>query len=188
LIWKNVEGSKVKALFSDIKTHPDSWKANSQLLAEYIQKKIQENELTSWTVALISKSGIGQILIGGQKIEPTTRDLSTEPGKLSIGRLVNPIDETLDFDEAKRREALARTVSYWKANPGRVQNEPDRPAGPVIREMRSPQNGLLLIYPIKDDDKTPLMGFAVSFPKSGTQTDIEYKVNNVYWDQEFGPQ
>jgi hypothetical protein len=189
-IWKNVEGSKIKALFSDLKTHPDSWKANSQLLAEYIQKKIQENELTSWTVALISKSGKGQTAIGGRMVEPTTRDLSAEPGKLSIGRLVNPIDETLDFDEAKRREALARTVSYWKSNPGRVKNEPDRPAGPVIREMRSPHNGLLLIYPIKPPagDETPVMGFAISFPKSGTQTAIEYKVNNVYWDQEFGGQ
>ncbi len=123
-------------------------------------------------------------------VEPSVRELTTEPGKLSIGRLVSPIDETLDFDEAKKREALARTVSYWKANPGRVKNEPDKPAGPVIREMRSPQNGLLLIYPIKPPvgDTTPVMGFAVSFPKSGTQTAIEYKVNNIYWDQEFGGQ
>jgi len=190
LIWKNVEGTKVKALLTDIKTHPDSWKANTQLLAEYVQKKIQEGELISWTVALISKSENGQISIGGEKIEPITRTFTPEQGKLSIGRLVSPIDETMDFDDAKKREALARTVSYWRSNPGRIKNEPTQPAGPVIREMRSPQNGLLLIYPIKppNDGGIPLMGFAVSFPKSDTQTAIEYKVNNIYWDQEFGVQ
>ena len=128
--------------------------------------------------------------VGGEKIEPIFRTFTTEQGKLSFGRLVSPVDEVIDFEEAKRREALARTIAYWKANPGRVKNEPDKPAGPVIREMRSPQNGLLLIYPIKPpvEGGTPLMGFAVSFPKSGTQTDIEYKVNNIYWDQEFGAQ
>jgi len=78
---------------------------------------------------------------------------------------------------------------YWKTNPGRMKDEPEQPAGPVIREMRSPQNGLLLLYPIKspnEGDGKPIVGFAVSFPKSGTQTAIEYKVNNIYWDQEFG--
>lgn len=190
LIWKGVEGTKIKALLTDIKTHPDSWKANTQLLAEYVQKKMQEGELTIWTVALISNSEDGKTDVGGEKIEPIFRTFTTEQGKLSFGRLVSPVDEVIDFDEAKRREALARTVSYWKANPGRVKNEPDKPAGPVIREMRPPQNGLLLIYPIKPpvEDGIPLMGFAVSFPKSGTQTDIEYKVNNIYWDQEFGAQ
>jgi Z1 domain len=188
-LWKDVHGAKIKALLTDIKTHPDSWKANSQLLAEYVQKKIAEGELTSWTVVLISKSSDGQVLIGGEKIEPSTRTFVPDQGKLSIGRLVNPVDEIIDFDEAKRREALARTVSYWKANPGRIKNEPDRAAGPVIREMRSPNNGLLLIYPLTPPaggDETPVMGFAVSFPKSDNQTAIQYKVNNIFWDQEFG--
>ena len=188
LIWKGVEGMKIKALLTDIKTHPDSWKANTQLLAEYVQKKMQEGELVTWTVALISNSENGNVDVGGEQIEPIFRTFTTEQGKLSFGRLVSPVDEVMDFDDAKRREALARTIAYWKENPGRMKNQPDKPAGPVIREMRQPQNGLLLIYPIKPpvEGDVPLMGFAVSFPKSGTKTDIEYKVNNIYWDQEFG--
>lgn len=188
LIWKGVEGAAVKALLTDIKTHPDSWKANTQLLAEYVQKKIQEGELTTWTVALISNSDSGSTGVGGEKVEPILRTFTTEQGKLSFGRLVSPVDEVMDFDDAKRREALGRTVAYWKENPGRMKNAPDKPAGPVIREMRPPQNGLLLIYPIKPpvEGGVPIMGFAISFPKSGTLTDIEYKVNNIYWDQEFG--
>lgn len=190
VIWKGVDGAKIRALLTDIKTHPDSWKANTQLLAEYVQKKMQEGELITWTVALISNSENGNVDVGGEKIEPSLRTFTTEQGKLSFGRLVSPVDEVMDFDDAKRREALARTIAYWKENPGRMKNEPDRPAGPVIREMRQPQNGLLLIYPIKPpvEGGVPVMGFAVSFPKSGTQTDIEYKVNNIYWDQEFGSQ
>ena len=200
LIWKGVEGAKIKALLTDIKTHPDSWKANTQLLAEYVQKKLKDGELVTWTVALISNTANGKGIdvtkskaspkVGGEEIDPLFRTFTTEQGKLSFGRLVSPVDEIIDFDEPKWREALARTISNWKANPGRVKNEPDKPAGPVIREMRPPQNGLLLIYPIKPpiDGDIPLMGFAISFPKSGTQTDIEYKVNNIYWDQEFGAQ
>lgn len=190
LVWSGVDGAKVKGLLIDIKTHPDSWKANTQLLAEYVQKKIQDGELKNWTVALISNSEEGTTSVGGILIDPITRTFTTDQGKFSFGRLVNPIDELIDFDETKRREALARTVSYWKTNPGRVKNEPDKPAGPVIREMRLPQDGLLLIYPIKPptEGTIPIMGFAISFPKSGTKTDIEYRVNNIYWDQEFGTQ
>ena len=188
VIWTGVEGGKIKALLSDIKTHPDSWKANSQLLAEYIGRKNQEDELTTWTVALISSGNKGSQPIGGEIIEPIFREFTAEPGKLSFGRLVSPVDEYMDFDTAQRDEALEKTVAYWKINPGRVKNEPTKPAGPVIRELRSPKNGLLLIYPVQapNNGGTPLMGFAISFPKSGTKTDIEYKVNNVYWDQEFG--
>lgn len=70
-----------------------------------------------------------------------------------------------------------------------MKRRPDRPSGPVIREMRDPQKGLLLLYPVKqlaDTGPEPLIGFAVSFPCSKNQTTIEYKVNNTYWEQEFG--
>jgi len=32
------------------------------------------------------------------------------------------------------------------------------------------------------------MGFAISFPSSETAVAVEYMVNNVYWEQEFGIQ
>ena len=106
LVWMRVDGAKVHALLTDVSTHPDSWKANSKLLAEYIQKKIDEEELTSWTVALISKTGNGREPVGGQQVALVTRVFKDPDGKkLSIGRLVNPVDETIDFDDEQRQEA-----------------------------------------------------------------------------------
>lgn len=188
LVWTDVNGAKVQTLLTDVSTHPDSWKANSKLLAEYIQKKIAEEELTSWTVALISKAGNDLIPVGGQPVALIFRNFTSDGKKLSIGRLVSPVDETIDFDDEKRQEALDRTIALWRTNE-RTKNQPTNPAGPVVREMRNARSGLLLIYPIKPLDtigKTPVMGFAVSFPKSGNPTTIRYAVNNVYWEQEFG--
>jgi hypothetical protein len=31
------------------------------------------------------------------------------------------------------------------------------------------------------------MAFGISFPGSNSGTKVEYKVNNVLWDQEYGP-
>jgi hypothetical protein len=38
------------------------------------------------------------------------------------------------------------------------------------------------------DPHVPIVGFAISFPKSnrGEEAAIEYVVNNIYWQQEFG--
>ena len=188
LVWKSIDGEKIQALLTDVTTHPDSWKANSKLLAEYIQKKRDEGELTSWTVALISKSANGQVPIGGHQIEPIVRAFNSDEKKLSIGRLVSPADETIDLNDEKRQEALDRTIENWRANSG-AKNQPVSATGPIIREMREPQNGLLLIYPIKlENSEIPVMGFALSFPKSRNPSTVQYAVNNIYWDQEFGSQ
>lgn len=188
-VWIGIGGGKVQSFLADIKTHRESWKANGELLSRYIQKKIGENELTSWTVALISKSASGDVDMGGVLVDPIIRELRESEDKLSIRRLVSPVDEMIDFDNPRKEEALQKTIDNWKQNPGRRKKQPSMPSGIVIREMRNPKNGLLLLYPIKpaeDGGSDPLMGFAVSFPCGETPTTIEYKVNNIYWEQEFG--
>jgi hypothetical protein len=185
-VWTDVEGAKVQALLSGISTHPESWKANSKLLSEYVQKKLNEQELTGWTVALISKAGGKEQSIGGVNVETLTRNLTEDGNKFSIGRLVSPIDEMIDFSKDKQTEALLITRERWRVNPGLMKEEPKQAAGPVIRSLRPPERGLLLIYPILSKSETPIMGFAISFPRSGQPTTIQYAVNNVYWEQEFG--
>ncbi len=57
--------------------------------------------------------------------------------------------------------------------------------------MRPATHGLLLLYPLKPDlgeevhQSVPLIGFAISFPKSerGADSAIEYMVNETYWQQ-----
>jgi hypothetical protein len=60
--------------------------------------------------------------------------------------------------------------------------------------VRSPQNGLLLIYPLdhsqfdKSFTSVPIIGFAISFPESttGKMIAIEYQVNTTYWQERYG--
>lgn len=79
-----------------------------------------------------------------------------------------------------------------------VTGETTRPNGRVLRVLRRPENGLLLIYPVlppgevKIDDRSPpeptgldpagppIIGVALSFPTSETTLGIEYRVNKVW--------
>jgi hypothetical protein len=48
---------------------------------------------------------------------------------------------------------------------------------------------LLLIYPLDPEPpkvEVPVMGLAFSIPDSPKDVKVEYKVNNIYWEQEFG--
>jgi len=67
--------------------------------------------------------------------------------------------------------------------------------------VRPKERGLLLIYPVQFYERAapnqepdipvpadrPVFGIALSFPSAGVSADdgIVYRVNNVYWDQEF---
>ena len=58
------------------------------------------------------------------------------------------------------------------------------------------QKGLLLIYLLDpqqalsaaehQDDALPVVAFGISFPGSRSGVTVEYKVNNVLWEQEYG--
>ena len=58
-----------------------------------------------------------------------------------------------------------------------------------------PDRGVLALYaldPMKADANfpegtPPIIAFGVSFPGSNSGLKVEYKVNNVLWEQEYGP-
>jgi hypothetical protein len=192
-VWTGVPGTQIVALLRNIVTHKDSLKAQASYLARYIEAQLPNNELTDWTVALISSSTAAK--------KATIADLtcglivraanSQTNGKYSIKRLVSPKDETIDLTESQLDQALELTRRNWKENPGKFRRTepPDVPAGPFIRDQRSVKNGLLLIYPLDPEPvggNIPVMGFAMSFPDSEHAVPVEYLVNNIYWQQEFG--
>jgi len=117
-------------------------------------------------------------------------------GIYSIQRLVSPRDEWIDLSESEFREAVARTRQALLDN-GKTDSAQDvkEPSGPVVRRVRPPTRGLLLIYPLDPrwpgaqlETDLPVAGIAVSFPGSsrGIDAAVEYVVNNVYWRQEYG--
>lgn len=192
-IWNDVPAENVISYLESVRTHPQSYKANSSLISKYINKSFAKGELTSWTVVLMN-NGIGDaIKIGGFEVKSVIRSRlnlnDTISNKYTIRRLVSARDEWLDMDESVKKEIMAETLKAWERGEIKSKEKPQIPSGRIIREKRTPtKKGLLLIYPLDlREDNEPLVmsaGFAVSFPYSDIAPSIEYIVNKIYWESE----
>jgi hypothetical protein len=189
-IWKSIPGYDIIRLLKGIETHRDSLRANSKLLAEYVSAQLAKNELKHWTVVLKSKRTFKASEtpiyknIGGCMVGLYTRKSSkaSSPDRYSIQRLVSPTDEGIDLSEEVRQRIRGEINQDNQA----LDGEPINP----FRRERSPDKGLFLIYPLDPSDAgwssdPPILGFAISFPVSTNTTSVEYRVNNVYYSEEF---
>jgi hypothetical protein len=209
-LWTGVAAELIVDFFSQYVTHPKARKVNSALLTEFVRKMAAEGELTSWTVALLGGGDGGEhVFAGGLKIwnmprRSPDKDISD---RYSIGRLISPRDEAIDLDGDAWSAALDISVKAWRADPARQKdglqpNQPTIPTGPAIRRVRGEgsqgvpparERGLLLIYPLDptaagvEDDSLPVIAFGVSFPKSHSGTFVEYRVDHLLWEREYGP-
>jgi len=184
-IWRNVPGAIIIQLLREIIIHPESRLANPEILRQYIEAQMENNELKCWTVALISNTKSTKILsMGGHEVGLSYRKNATdrvEKYSMTKGHLISPTDEMIDLSE----EQISRAKQEMKEMTGK---SPENPSGRFIRKVRSPENGLLLIYPLDPEPagaSKPVMGLAFSFPGSSSARKIKYRVNNVYWEQEF---
>ena len=207
-LWARVDASDVIDFLMQYKTHPEAYKVQSQLLAEFVQSMVNRGELTRWTVALLG-GGEGASLPVGAGIDVDMlqrRANAARSDRYSIGRLLSSRDEAIDLDETAWKAALKLTRDAWRPDAGRAQSQqiPDTPNGPAIRKIRGfgtegvqahRERGLLLLYaldPQKAEADFPLkapgvVAFGISFPASNAGAKVEYKVNNVLWEQEYGP-
>lgn len=194
-VWKDISGSDIVRLLRSIETHRDSLRANSRLLAEYISAQLAKSELRSWTVVLKSKRTFKSdetpkhVHISGCRVGlyKRTKSTASSADRYSIKRLVSPADESIDLPEEIRRRIREEKE---QDSASRNQAVDDTPTNPFRRE-RSSDRGLLLIYPLDPEDagwslEPPILGFAISFPGSTNASSVEYRVNNVYYSEEFG--
>jgi len=203
VIWEEVPGEALVDDFLGRMTVPnDADKVRVPLLKEYIVDRMRDGELITWTVVLISNSvDTSAKTIAGHEIGLIKRKhigetlaADDQKPRYVIRRLVSPTDEMIDLDDKTRSEALEDTRNAWQSDQGRFRNRdtpPDVPGGVYLRERRPATRGLLLIYPLQPDEaKTTEIpfGFAFSFPGSSRASKIRYKVNNIYWTQEYGEQ
>ncbi len=197
LVWRGIDPSDVVAFLETFITHDDARKAQGKLLATYIRSRLADNELTEWTVALISSATPERTRdIGGHELGLLQR--ANLAGKTErryvIRRLLSPRDEAVDLTRDEFEEALERTQAVWASGEMRSTSAkaPSIPSGPMIRLQRPPSRGLLLLYPLdatvagRPETTEPIVGLAVSFPKSPGVAEIEYVVTNTYWTQEMG--
>ena len=193
-IWRGIAGGEVADLLAELDVHGSSRKARGDLLARYIRLQIPNGGLTEWTIVLVSNPGDPTSEIGGYAARSVQRsqhpkDSRDREAVYRIRRLVSPTDELTDLTEDQRNRARDMTIQFFRDNQGgtRYQSEPTRAGGPFIRQVRDSSNGLLLIYPLEEENSAgvPFIGFATSFPTSEHDTPIEYVVNTVYWQEEF---
>jgi len=206
VLWEKIPHEYVTDFLGAYSTHPEAMKANSLLLRDFIVRMVRENELTEWTVAVIGGGKTeNPVSVAGVTVRRAKRSAKSHTvDRQSIGRLLSPKDEGIDFGIEPWEAALAETRKIWKEDPARLKNqtEPDVPSGPLLRRVRGhgapgvpahSERGVLLVYLLDVEGiegqpaaGTPVVAFGISFPGSGSGAKVEYKVNNVLWEQEYG--
>ena len=211
-VLKGVPASEVADFLFEYRTHPAAYRVNSAMLAEFVKSMAGVGELTEWTVAVMGvASGTHFQLLPGVDVGMNKRTENNKfKDRYSIGRLLDPKDEAIDLSDEERQAALSATRAAWKPDPARLleAKEPEIPNGPAIRRIRGfgadgvpahPERGLLILY-ILDPEKAapenvdslfvegspPVIAFGISFPGSDSGVKVEYKVNNILWEQEYG--
>lgn len=206
-LWRNVPAQPVIDFLNAYKASSTAHRVNGPVLAEFIQKMSANGELTEWTIAFLGKqSGAPVEITAGVVINKVNRKVETsDDERFAIGVLLDPKDETIDLDETQWKAALELTIETWKNRKEKKATEqPKAPSGPSIRKVRglggqdveaNPEKGLLILYVVEltKEDGTPLVtgypdvvGFGISFPGSNSDIKVEYKINNVGWEQDYG--
>ncbi len=209
-LWNGVLADTVADFFSAYATHPKARKVNSALLNEFVRKMAAAGELTSWTVVLLGGGEGGEHVFGGNASLSKMPTRAPDPeiqDRYSIGRLLSPRDEAIDLDEAAWKAALDLAIKTWKPDPARQKDgvqptPPTVPYGLSIRRVRGDgaegvpparERGLLLLYALDlklkaaDGSDLPVIAFGASFPTSHSGTVVEYQVDHLLWETEYGP-
>ena len=190
-LWTGVKADDVIEFLRNYKAPTQhARKVNTALLAEYIEKQLENNELTNWSVMLAGKNpsestsaifGNAETGLLTRANHPSTPEQPAEEFKYyRIRRLVSPADETWDLDENQFKNAE------------KLMDGSDRAAvgGPEIRASRDKNQALLIIYPLESqpfsgpiNTSNPFIGFAISFPGNKNARPVNYIVNSVYQGQ-----
>lgn len=210
MLWNGVDPAAIAGFLQSYSTHRGAHRVIGPVIAEFVQAMASHGELTEWTVAVIGAQGGNEHEIAsGLKTRMLKRAMNKDADdRYAIGRLLSPRDEAIDLDEAEWNAALALTKLTWSRDPARMQanSEPEAPNGPAIRQIAGfgsdevrghPERGLLMLYyldprkslDLLDEQEAPvpaILAFGISFPGSNSGPKVEYKVDNVYWEQVYG--
>jgi hypothetical protein len=182
--FNNVHVEDIKNFLTNYNTNERNIICRPSYLIQYIDKLIPEGELIDWTVIVLSKKGglKSKIKIKGidDYLNLTWRTaFIVERDHVAFRRaLLSPSHEKLDLTQSEQDELKRR----GKESPKN------------IRACRYAKRGLLLLYPVHGNlekreeivygnDEFPIFGYAISFPDSGKQREVEYIVDNLYPDE-----
>jgi Z1 domain len=200
--WRNVPSSLILEYLQYYKTDPDATTVRTDTISTYITRmnSLDLPELTDWTVAVMSrktKSGELQTLdlgiAGHEEINLISR--SRRKNSESLGKIVSDGDDEIDLptEEVSR---IKQEIKLIKENS--IETEEDNlKISEELRKLRSPQEGILMIYPISKfsgyrgtnpnrqavfespENGEHIIGLAFIFPPSNSNEATEYITGSV---------
>jgi hypothetical protein len=198
-LWENISPDQIVDFLQNITIHPSCFNASPKIVSQYILNQVEDNELTSWSVALVSILSGEKYLIANHEIglswrsDQQTQDTNSDTIYLIRNNLITESDQDVDLNAEEKAKALTNTQLHWKPN-GKSSTLPTEPSPVWIRKCRKKENGLLLIYLFKSGTiennvrsayNNVYLGYALSFPDSETASPVEYKIDEVYVRNNF---
>ncbi|WP_449623126.1 Z1 domain-containing protein [Robertmurraya sp. Marseille-Q9965] len=209
LQWGGIGSDKILELITGYINHPYSTKTHPDALQSYINQQVSIGNLTNWTVQIMSNSkgtvsikeegAVRQKKVKKVKIGNLENDvgmvirkdgLKSNPAIYQVEKAHLIIDrhESLDMKEyfpEHYSKALEDFRIYSAVKNGKDPNKYNYPIGPHVRYNRPETAGFLMIYIIDTSyilDKLcdPIVGFAISFPKTERATEVRYLANETY--------
>jgi hypothetical protein len=196
-LWRNVNADVIKPFLSKFKVSESLVRVDPSNLLQFINVQVANGELISWNIGLMSKSITNDrySIVGNENTfdigywKRTNADERVDSTTYFIRKnhIISPKDEFIDLSIEEYQSALARTIAFHQTNNKEYKN--DYPKGEIVRnEFRDPKTPLLLIYFLDPEgaglpkDVNPIVGFAISFPKSRFNASVRYAIHEQLLD------
>jgi len=197
-VWKNISANQVKEYLKNIQLLENLKAYEPHNLIRFIDLQLPNGELTNWTVALMSKGNAdtessvsfsdGNKKVGCWMRTQDDNNSSEEIYYLKKSHILSPKDEFIDLSTAEYEKAMQLTREHWVKK--KKEGQPSYPNGQVVRnEIRNPNNPLLLIYLLDPkgtklpSSSNPIVGYAISFPKSNFNAFVAFAVKDELLDR-----
>lgn len=194
-VWKDIDADKILSFLSRFRSDTESGLFSPELIRRYIEKQNEQGELVRWTLTVRMRESAHQQLGEADWGIPGGRIWSISRTRLkdteSLGVITNPGDEAIGLtpDELERMNEVRQLESLKRDL--------------AARRVRSPEEGLMILYPISrysghernlKDGRRPLyenpnspesldlIGLAISFPESENPQPVEaYLTGTAGW-------
>jgi hypothetical protein len=189
ILWKNIPASIVKPFFQNFKVSENLRKVDPANLLSFIEISNKSGELINWNIGIITKRKTDKDIVynlnsqnGIENIVCIVRtDDDKKDDKINFNirknHIISPKDEFIDLTDDEKTKAIERTIQLNK------DYNNDFPKGELVRnEFRKPTTALLLLYFLNPEEAKysgiePIVGFAISFPRSIVNPTVQFAVH-----------
>ncbi len=177
-LFRNVPSELILKFISSYSFSPSNVKFSGELLRQYISDAVKNDELGSWSVAVMSnRDGIPLTLSNGETVYKVERSVlatnlsERDRDAVYLTALSPPEDELIDLDDLAPASIIS-VDDFLKGSSGERRNSSS------LRQLQRPvSRGLLLLYPLENTGAASIQGSAQasepdSIPISGKLTPL----------------